>query len=111
MSKQMQESVIAPVGERVASQIAQAMLVQLDEARYRGGRAIEYRDPHDGGLISVRRDDNGRVHIRTPRGVDVSVRLNPKNNLLKTATNKQRFEAFLSQEPLALSFLAVVLGH
>ena len=95
-----------PITESAASKLAQQVLDRLDDITYRGGRAIEYRESSCGGLVRIHRDENGRVHFRTPRVQEASLRLHvDRSKRVCSRDNKVKLENFLQQNPLVLSFL------
>ncbi len=65
------------VTEKSAQFFAELVLEVLDKPCFREGRAVEYRDSFSDGVVKIRRDDDGRIHFRTPRVPEASLRLSP----------------------------------
>ena len=99
---QLKQQVETVVTTHEIEGIAQAMLKALDEY---GEAGIEERDPFGGGPIRVHRDGDGRVFIRTPRGIKISTRLELRKGRLCWGVNKRELIAFLGKNRLAVSFL------
>lgn len=93
------------VTTKSANFFAKLLLEVLDRNHFRDGRAVEYDDPLSSGLIRIQKDPNGRVHFRTPRVPEASIRLNPSKNSLLFKGNVGLLEEFLEKNPLILSFL------
>ncbi|MEY4669341.1 MAG: hypothetical protein RL518_2040 [Pseudomonadota bacterium] len=93
----------APV--KSANFVAKLVLEALDRKAFRDGRAIEFDDPLSSGLVRIQKDPNGRIHFRTPRVPEASVRLNPGRNRLLYKENVGVLEYFLEKNPLILAFL------
>ena len=90
--------------EQAASTAAQVMLELIDTPRHRGGRALIRKEAESGGTVKVHREKNGRLHIRAPRDISVSIRLSAtRSGLLKTAENKSALAALLEKDSLLLS--------
>lgn len=94
------------VTEKSAQFFAELVLEVLDKPCFREGRAVEYRDSFSDGVVRIRRDDDGRIHFRTPRVPEASVRLSPaRSKGLLLNRNVGPLTAFLEKNPLLLSFL------
>lgn len=94
-----------PITEDSATTLAELVLEKLDKVDYRGGKAIEYRESSNGGIVRISRDDGGRIHFRTPSAQSV-VRLSAdRSNRLLSHDNRRKLEGFLNRHPLVLSFL------
>jgi hypothetical protein len=94
--------------EQAASATAQVILELIDTPRHRGGRALIRKEAGGSGTIKVHREKNGRLHIRAPRDISVSIRLSPtRSGLLKTSENKNALVAFLEKDVLLLSVVGV----
>jgi hypothetical protein len=94
-----------PITEDSASDLAELVLEKLDKVDYRGGRAIEYRESSNGGIVRIYRDDGGRIHFRTP-SAQVSLRAAAdRSNRLLSHDNRRKLESFLQRNPAVLSFL------
>lgn len=110
MSIQKQTSAIkkagtTPITEDSANTLAELVLQKLDKVDYRGGRAIEYRESSNGGVVRISRDEGGRIHFRTPSAQTV-VRLSAdRSNRLLSHDNRRKLEGFLNRNPGVLSFL------
>jgi hypothetical protein len=92
--------------KRGAHSIAELVLWVLDKTEYRGGKTVQFRDPFSDGLVRIHRDTGGRVHFRTPRVLEASIRLQPnRSKSLLLARNIRPLEDFLDRNPLVLAFL------
>ncbi len=101
--RQIATPVVTP---KTAHSLAELVLRVLDKNGYRGGKTVEYRDSFSDGLVRINRDSDGRVHFRTPRVQDVSIRLEPdKSKALLLTRNIRPLELFLEKHPLVLAFL------
>ena len=90
---------------KTAHSLAEMVLKVLDKPEYRGGKVVEYRDFSD-GVIRIYRDTDGRVHFRTPRNPEVSIRLEPtRSKNLLVSRNLGPLEVFFEKHPLVASFL------
>lgn len=99
---------VAPLADVTSKDVAEALLERLDQPRNRGGRRIQSNCPE--GQLEIWRDKAGRVHIKHPRlrqgeRDEISVRLNPRGNFLKSGQNIVTFKIFLETNPLALSLV------
>jgi hypothetical protein len=91
---------------KLAHSIAELVLKVLDKTQYRGGKVVEYREPESDGIVRIHRDENGRVHFRTPRNPEVSIRLEPsRSKSLLSTRNVRPLEVFFENHPLVLAFL------
>jgi hypothetical protein len=94
-----------PVADKCPNLFAKLVLEAMDRKYFRDGRILEYADPLSSGLVRIQKDANGRVHFRTPRISEASIRLNPSKNSLLFKDNVKALEDFLKKNPLILSFL------
>jgi hypothetical protein len=102
--KQQKPRVGPVVTKKSAKILAELVMKVLDDQHFRGGRAIEYRDPFSDGLVRIHRDSAGRVYFRVPR-VEASIRLNPSRVKLLLSRNMTALEDFLESHPLILQSL------
>lgn len=95
-----------PVTPKEAHSLAELVLQVLDKPEYRGGKVLEYAEPFGDGIIRIHRDPDGRVHFRTPRVKDASIRLEPaRSKHLSLTRNVRALEIFLEKNPLVATFL------
>lgn len=102
--KQQKPHVGSVVTKKSAKILAELVMKVLDDQHFRGGRAIEYRDPFSDGLVRIHRDSAGRVYFRVPR-LEASIRLNPSRVKLLLSRNVTELEDFLEKHPLILQSL------
>ena len=102
--KQQRPHVGPVVTKKSAKILAELVMKVLDDQHFRGGRAVEYRDPFSDGLVRIHRDSAGRVYFRVPR-VEASIRLNPSRVKLLLSRNMTALEDFLESHPLILQSL------
>jgi len=100
-----QEQLQALLATNEMERVAWTVLKALDKS---GQGGVEENDPFSGGLVRVHRDEDGRLYIRTPRGVDLSTRLDVRMNRVGWRENKKRLADFLARHPLAYSFVKAV---
>ena len=92
----------ASASSRELKGIAETMLAEVDSVS--NHVAVDRYDPLTSGLIRVFRNGD-RLHIRAPRGVKVSVRMMVRKGQMLWRENRDDLAAFLSGNPLLLSFL------
>jgi hypothetical protein len=94
------------VTSKKAHSLAELVLQVLDKTEYRGGKVMEYRESFGDGVVRIYRDTDGRVHFRTPRVQEASIRLEPaRSKTLLLNRNVRPLEIFLEKNPLVASFL------
>ena len=95
-----------PTTEESANDLAELLLDTLDKVDYRGGRAIEYRETSNGGLVRIHRDAGGRIYFRTPAVQEVSVRIEAdRSNQLLSHENRRKLKNFFQRNPSVLSVI------
>ncbi len=95
-----------PSTSKEARHLAEMVLKILDKIEYRGGKAVEYRETFSDGIVRIHRDADGRVHFRTPRVPEASIRLEPtRSKALLVSRNIRPLEMFLEKNPLVQAFL------
>lgn len=102
--QQQRPQVGSVLTNKSAKVLAELVMNVLDDQKFRGGRAIQYREPLSDGLVKIHRDSGGRVYFRVPR-LEASIRLNPSRVKLLLNRNMQELTDFLENHPLILQSL------